>query len=99
MFHLCRMNQSRNQDFCPVCKAAIRGSLETDPFPKPIWVAPQTDDKLDIKGDKSKTFTATWKEGKGSHGQPECWHLELVDATGKTVWSNDVEGQIYSTEI
>lgn len=100
-YKLCRMNQSRSEDFCPVCKAAIRGSvMDGKPLAAPVWLAPVSQDgstKLTVEKDGSKTVALRWKPG--SSEQPNSWHLELTDATGKVVLKKDVEGHQRSLDI
>jgi hypothetical protein len=100
-FHLCRMNQSRTEDFCPVCKSAIRASLlDGKPLAAPVWVDPSSKDgtvKVTVEKDGTKTIPIRWKPGNAE--QPNSWHVELTDATGKVVFKADLEGQLRSKDI
>ncbi|HZU98374.1 MAG TPA: M64 family metallopeptidase [Planctomycetota bacterium] len=88
--HLCRMNQSRTEDFCPVCKAIIRGSIhDGELLPAPAWVS--------VKDAKDGSVALQWKAG--SKEQPNSFHLALTDATGKVVWKTDVEGHVTSFDM
>ncbi len=97
----CRMNQSRSQDFCPVCKAIIRASIhDGEPLPAPVWVQPASANgkvSVSVAGDGTRTVALQWKPG--SSEQPNSWHVQLTDATGKVTWDTYLEGDVQSFDM
>lgn len=91
----CRMNQSRNQEFCSVCKAVILGS--TGPLSPPEWVKPASKSTVtpDVgaHGEGKKTIELAWSPT--ASGTVNCYHLELTKkGATKPTWTFDFEGHM-----
>lgn len=85
-FHLCRMNQSRTEDFCPVCKAAIRASLrDGKPLPAPRWAMPSSKDgrtSVTLEADGKKTIPIVWNPGVLGAAEQLARRARRCDGTG-----------------
>lgn len=99
-FKLCRMNQSRTEDFCPVCQAAIRGSRHRDvPLPAPSLTSPTDQESVaSTEGAKGRRLVrADWKPAAGE--QPNSYHLEVRDPDGRLRYETDVEGHLTTAQV
>ena len=105
-FRLCRMDQSRTENFCPVCIHAILQANKKDP-PEPRWndaVTPKEGETVSLDPEalraKKATIKAAWLAGNATHTSAaiECYHLSL-SKDGRTAWKGDLEGQILSADV
>jgi hypothetical protein len=91
----CRMNQSRSQDFCPVCKAVILGANHA--LVPPDWVTPAPHSTVFLEvganGLKRNGVHMSWEPKSGA--TVNCYHIELrKKGETKPIWKTDVEGHM-----